>query len=390
MEVDRDMIYPEFECYKLSLEEKFIIDYLPLNSKCKGNETDGNVEFQVLADDIYENKLKRSGDKFYYLNEQFDLVCVSLEKSSIISGPFECFSVSKNHDIVICIKNGNLVIIKNGENLTEPFELKNVKILEVKVIGSSIHLILQKFSKVKDMRNGENFSKLLEKTAFCFYSVVIDEGGLKYDLIGWSLSRPLVNFIRDGGEIILGTSTGIITDGKCNISNPEEFDTLPETVHEEGSGNEDEDEDGSYVCRMIEFKNNSIVFQYPEIRISGSAVNYLQVAAKHLDDVVIYDLVSTGQTKHMKTFPALNFIQSGKIDKKFSVFGKRFAFIIETSGNVYCYTKPVDKSQQTSSQYLVQLDEEVYGWAHEIEGERENDEILIILTKEKIYKLKIN
>ena len=136
----------------------------------------------------------------------------------------------------------------------------------------------------------------------------------------------------------------------------------------------DADEDNSNSCLITEFNNNSIIFEYPEIRISGSvsSINDLKLAVKHLDDVIILDLISTGKSKHLTTFPALNFIQSGKIDKKFSVFGKIFAFVIETSGNNFCYEKPA---------------EEVHGWAHEIEGDEE--EILFILTKENFYKLKM-
>lgn len=102
--------------------------------------------------------------------------------------------------------------------------------------------------------------------------------------------------------------------------------------------------------------------------------------------MIILDLISAEESKHLTTFPALNFIQNGKIDKKFSIFGKDFAFVIETGGNVYCYAKPRELDQKTSPQYLVQLDEEVYGWAYEIDGK---DEVLFILSKEKIYKLTI-
>lgn len=386
MEVDRELINPEFECYKLSLDDSaFIVDYFPLISKCKGEETDGNVEFQVLADDIYENKLKRSGDKFYYLNQENDLVCISNGTISMYPGPFECFGVAKDHDVIICVSNFDLIIIKSGKSRTEslPFKSRCFKILEVKLIKSSIHLILQKLSKVKDMRKGEKYSKLLDKTAFCFYNVVIeDEDSFKCDLIGWSLSRPLVSFIRDSGEIILGTST----TGIIYLENSEKLEDTEEEYH---SDSDSEGEDSSNGCLVTEFNNNNNI-QYPELRISGSSVNDLQLAIKYLDDVIILNLISTGKTKHLTTFPALNFIQSGKIDKKFCVFGKEFAFVIEASGNIFIYSKPGDlKSQRTSFQYLAQLNEEVYGWAHEIEGERDTKETLFILTKENFYKLKM-
>ena len=121
----------------------------------------------------------------------------------------------------------------------------------------------------------------------------------------------------------------------------------------------------------------------------------------------------------MATFPAMNFIQNGKIDRKFNVFCEEYAILIETSGNIYCYSTVKEESDKeseseeeseseseegseleeagtstatikTCSQYLVQLNEEILGWSYEMVNERDDKkEILFILTSEKIYRIKL-
>ena len=389
MEADRTLLNPFFEGYKLSFDEA-VVDYFPLNWKCKNKETDGNVEFQVLADEIYENQLKKCGETVFYLSEEGNLICFSYlkGKSIEIKGPFECFGVKKEEETIFAkLISGGFVTIKDGKTVEIPVNLDgdNFKVLHVKTIESKILIILQKISKVNDMKNAaEKYEKLKEKTAFSFYKVVIGDENVSCDLIGWSLSRPLVSFIRPTGEIILGTSTGIITLDSDDILTQKDESAVQKT--ETVFDSEDEDDNERFNnCRITEFKTDSTTFQYPELTISGSSVNDLQVATKYLYDVIVSELL-TDKSKHLTTFPALNFIQSGKIDKKFSVFAKEFAFIIETSGNVYCYAKPVAREQKSSLQYLVQLNEEVYGWAYEFD-ELEKTEILFILTSDRIYKL---
>ena len=106
--------------------------------------------------------------------------------------------------------------------------------------------------------------------------------------------------------------------------------------------------------------------------------------------MIVYDFVIA---RILNTFPRSQRLISSKtvkIDKKFTVFGDKYAFIIETNGNIYCYAKPVADSS-SAAQYLIQLDdeEEVMGWAHESK-EKELKEVLYLLTKKKIYKLEFN
>lgn len=284
MEADRKLLNPFFEGYKLSFD-KVIVDYFPLKWKCKNKGTgDGeeNVEFQVLAEGIYENKLKKSGDKFYYLDEEGNLISFSKDGNKLIKGRFECFGVTRDDEIIFAKKNsGDFVIIKNFEIIPVPIQLdgNNFKVLEVKVIESSIHVILQQLKRVENMKNGEKYEKLMDKTAFSFYKVVIGNEGSSCELIGWSLSRPLVSFIRSTGDVILGSSTGIITeDSSVNTDEPvSDVKTLPKECPDEDN---EEDDDNSNDCRITEF-NSLDKFQYPEVTISGSSVNDLQVAIKY-------------------------------------------------------------------------------------------------------------
>ena len=203
-----------------------------------------------------------------------------------------------------------------------------------------------------------------------------------------------------GDRILLVTCSGVVSQAEdeelARINDP--IDAPSELGHV-FNDDEDDDEENELLnnCRLTEFINSkaSETFQFPEFTVSGICANEFQVPVKYLHNVIVYDFRGNLiKPEHVSTFPAINFIQNGKIDKKFTLFSEMFAFIMESKGNIYCYSKP-DESK-VSSQYLIQLgDEEILGWAHEKrvteveDGAEIGKEVLFLLAKEKIYKIEI-
>lgn len=413
MEVDRKLLNPHFEGYKLSFDASAqpSCDFFDLECEVAkdSNDKGSKNEFQLVADRIYENKLKSNDGSFFYLNSDWDLMVLSksLKSALKIPGPFKSFAVAEefaitfgnsgSFELIYPFKNEHL---KRTTLLVSLDCVDSIKFLSAKVVGDYLITIIQRVGLVKDVEgyNEEIYGKIKEKSAFSFMLLSIPlsnpESGSTLKKIGWSHSRPLINFILPNSNVIIGTNTGLTC---C-----EGFEDVVEILKRDSIVNEsdfvpsDEDEDGNESfndCVMFEFSNlcNKISKTFPEVKISGESVKDLQVASKYLYDVIVNDLTEDGAITHVSTFPAIDFIQSGKIDRKFSIFGKEYAFILESGGNVYCYAKPALK-QTFAPQFLVQLDEEIFGWSHEIVENGIDSEIcenLFILSLKKLYKISL-
>lgn len=382
MEINRKLLKPFFEGYKLTLNDSIKVESYPLEFSVMKQREFTSSEYQVMADEIYDNKLKSSDNSLlYYISSEGALISFSREtlKSSVVhERPIDSFSVTEC-GLVFTLTGKKL---KYNDDCSFELDIKGdeFKLLKAKTNCDKTIVLLQSIGKVKDFKKeaGEN-------TAFEFYRIELKGSDLvSCDLLGWSLTRPSVVMI-DGERIVLGTSSGIITEGSSDDTT---FDTLIDSPREftnvfNDEEEEDEENDLLNNCRLTEFINSKDA-PFPDFTVSGVCVDELQVPIKHLYDVNVYDF--RNDPLHVATFPAINFIQTGKIDKKFSVFGRNFALIIETSGNIYCYAKPADDAK-VSTQYLIQLEEEIFGFAHEQDAEEKD--ILYLLTNEKIYKIEL-
>lgn len=401
MEVKKELLKPFFNGYKLTFDDAIKLEFYPLEASVKGNELNPSLEYQIMADKIYENKLKSSRESglLYYISSEGNLISFSretLKSSTVYAGPIDSFALTEN-DLIVVMKE-KYIKIQRVDSLESFMSMEleicgnEFKLLKTKMLDdNSLIILIQSIGKVEDF-NREADEQLSGKTGFGFYrvEVKVNECESNCKLLGWSLSRPLVTIIQSCDNILLGTSTGIMQDGQKAES------TSSIEAVETGTGvfdEEDEDEQNEILnnCRFSEFvKNDSSNTQYQEFTIaSGTCVNELHVPVKYLYDVIVYDFSNRTNPEHVSTFSAINFIQNGKIDKKFTVFGDKYAFIIETNGNIYCYAKP-EADSSFAAQYLIQLDdeEEVMGWAHESK-DKDLKEILYLLAKKKIYKLEI-
>lgn len=400
MEVNRELLNPFFEGYKLSLDEAKCpkIDFISVTVEAKEKTEKSSSDFQLLAEAIYENKLKASKEHLYFIDKDDNIAGIpknqSISDSLSIKGPFNCFDVTAEGLILAKHLVDGWVMV--SEKITKiPLQIEgDTKVLSMKAEDSQIHAIIQAIRKVKDQvdeSNASKFEKMKENPAFCFYKVKIpleDVSRSSCDLLGWSTSRPLFACLKGSSfDAIIGTSTGIITCDNGTSAKIIKTETIVNEEEYAGFNSEDEDEADSFNdCKIVEFPYDAsfVAVYYPEITVSGSSVNDCQVAAKYLNDVIIYDC-NKGTFNHLTTFPAINYIQNGKKDRIFTVLGVKHAFIIESSGNVSCYVKPENAGELTSPQYYEQLNEQVLGWAHSAD---EKEEILFILTKNKhIFKI---
>ena len=478
MEIDRKLLNPFFEGYKLSFNNSKgpIVQFYDLNqsmipNKCERNNLSDAVDFQVLADQIYENRLQSTKNNLYFLSKSNDLIFFSKQtlETSLIKGPFDCFGVVScenncKNDLILGGQAGEfkLFVMSNesGKNASSskfftiksqpPIHLENehYKILGLHNSSKSLQVLLQKTVKIKDLENIlslelEEYEKSLEKAAFVFYSLSIplkDENlksvielTLKSEIIGWSSSRPNYSFVGLN-RILLGAPTGLVLLNVSVSTSDEKFVVGTEIKNEAErtsvidpmklflDDNQDYDDENESdlltTCRIsdLRFKNNEtetdnlillVQHQYPEVTIIGQSIRECNIPIKYLHDVVIFNLNASASVndekeekpKHVQTFPAINFIQSGKVDRKFTIFGHDYAFIIEGNGNIYAYNYDSSDCQRSASaapilssaQFLVQLELEghdVLGWSMEVEKEVEVEyEILYVLTVDKIFKI---
>lgn len=391
MEINKELLKPFFEVYKLTQDDSINVDYYPLEASAAEHESTLNSsDYQILADEIYENKLKSfvDGSALYYISSEGDLISFSketLKSSKVQAGPIDSFTIFPNGSVAVL--TGKKVTCSLG---SFELEISGEELKILKANDTENVVLIQSIGKLKDF-NKKIDEKIGEKTTFGFYRVEINENTCNCDLLGWSLSRPSVVFMKDD-RILLGTSSGILTEeaGSTMVEmetvaseSPTEHFT---NVFDEEEAEEEDDELNN--CRLSEFYCNELqnLKHFPEFTVSGICVNEFFVAAKHLYDVIVYDFRnSQSPPVHVDTFPAINFIQSGKIDKKFTVLGINFAFIIETNGNIYCYVKPVGGAK-VSAQYLIQVDEEIFGFFHDRRPVKD-EEVLYLLTKNKIYRI---
>lgn len=386
-------------------DESIRVTYYPLEAAVMNQKSNfSSSDYQLMADEIYDNKLKSSSGNgsslLYYISSEGDLISFSSETLKCFKahvGPIDSFAVTESGSVLV-LTGKKLTVSSSSYELEIAGNDNGFKLLKAKTIqkdskSTSVVLLLQSIGKLKDFNKEQSG----ERTAFGFYRIELKGSSselISCDLLGWSLSRPSVVVIEDieglGDRIVLGTSSGIITEDTATLINvPTESPTISPGFTNLFNDEEEGDEESGLLnnCQLTEFTNSKASAerppQFPEFTVSGVSVHEFHVPVKHLYDVNIYDFRSA---KHVATFPAINFIQTGKIDKKFTVFCGKFALILETSGNIYCYTKPAD-SAKVSPQYLIQLeDEEIFGFAGD--GKEEED-VLYLLTKEKIYRLEL-
>ena len=412
MDVNKSLLNPFFEGYKLSFSDAIKVEYYPLETCAMQKSTPFSSDYHVMADEIYENKMKSSGNGlFYYISCAGDLISFSRDtlKTFIVHlGPIDSFTITET-GVIVVLKGNSLTVLDNP--CKSSFELaeisgKEFKLLKAKKIKekNSLIVLLQSIGKM-DNFNKDACEKLREKPAFGFYRIeLVNCDFSSCDLLGWSLSRPSVVMVEEieaiGDRILLGTCSGVVSQAEdeelARINDPID---VPSELGHVFNDDEDDDEENELLnnCRLTEFINSkaSETFQFPEFTVSGICANEFQVPVKYLHNVIVYDFRGNLiKPEHVSTFPAINFIQNGKIDKKFTLFSEMFAFIMESKGNIYCYSKPDEA--KVSSQYLIQLgDEEILGWAHEKrvteveDGAEIGKEVLFLLAKEKIYKIEI-
>ncbi|PJF19224.1 hypothetical protein PSACC_00960 [Paramicrosporidium saccamoebae] len=82
------------------------------------------------------------------------------------------------------------------------------------------------------------------------------------------------------------------------------------------------------------------------------------------DDALAYSITDDG-CQHLVTYDAIAFVQAGKQDRRYVVFIEGATIIVESSGHVFIYERPVDRTSQFARQFLVDLDshEAIIGWA---------------------------
>ena len=245
MEIDRNLLNPFFEGYKLSVDENKcpIVDYFPLkyHSKKLNEEINGpSTDFQILADEIYENKLKTgTGTKFYYLNDEENLISFSTKelKSSLIKGPFECFSIAKEDLVLVKCKGSDdfkLIKVKDdGEDdemislSFDDFNFKKCKILEIVKFERNLYVLFQETTIIGNIPNinTEKYKEKLDKPCFLFFFACFDIEDFSkksFNFIGWSCSRLNYSALKVEGEdgncrIIIGSSTGITGNGNGKV-----------------------------------------------------------------------------------------------------------------------------------------------------------------------------
>lgn len=393
MEVKKTLLCPFFECYKFTETDdiKVKVNNFPLKYPPASLKKLNSVSSQVLSDKVFENKLKSSSSfktsspSLFYLSNDYDLISFSKDNYEIAKrGPIDSFLITEFDDIV-SLAGDTLTFKDLSFNLLNNLPSTEYKLLKAIILKSGpLVILLQCTGKLKDLNGTDD-----ERLYFGFYRIEIDGSDLKCLLLGWSLSRPLIKLIQvindEKERILLGTSSGVTLPGSSNEVLPCDSEGyFPSVTLDLFDENEDEDAENDFFnnCRVSEFIDSSFNFEYPEFTISGSCSDEFHIPTKHLHDTLIFHFKPL-KPDHISTFPALHFIQNGKIEKKFTVFTEKFAFILESFGNIYCYSSP-GSNVKVSPQYLIELkdDDEVLGWAF-------NNEILYLLTSKNIYTVEI-
>ncbi|KAG7199156.1 hypothetical protein KM043_018045 [Ampulex compressa] len=129
--------------------------------------------------------------------------------------------------------------------------------------------------------------------------------------------------------------------------------------------------------------NNHVLFTYK--KKSGQAI-----CLRHDHDGCVWETVDTIEDqwgiKHICTFPGFGYVEASKSNKKFCVSPPdgSYVAILEHTRHIFLYEKP-QLNTKIGKQWIVDLGHQM----HPIMGVVATNEYLIILTKDKLYRLQI-
>ena len=239
-----------------------------------------------------------------------------------------------------------------------------------------------------------------EKIHFKIHILRLQQGNLSVTASYESLTRPLlVHLYRDGIAIGSGTIFVPSTSPTKDQENLDEGGEIPETAaHGIEYGKSDQppnDDPNSMVIVKYSFETGNEQWRtepvtyigpfidraYPDKHFDGVAF-----AAKSSHDAAAF-IITAGPAPtaaHVKSFDALNFVQSGKQDRRYTIFLPDYSLIVESSKHIYFYKARVtEKACPTLPQFLVQLDsdERIQGYALLF------PHLLTVISRSKCYLL---
>lgn len=415
---NRTLLNPSFENYKLCTDKvPYYSEPLPASAASSCAFLDHSGQLQTMAYRISLNSLfvHPSQPVFFFFDSKHAVHCIEKGEESISMevlpgddlwehSPILPSLVVLGDDQLLLLRGpGDVIeIINNALNTTHKVHhgLRDSSFLRLLDGRSFEDGYLVALLQIKTHDVGQRNSFIIH---------LLQIKGTSCEILSsfTSKTRPLITKIDQDG-IIIGSNTHFKTGKSMETT---DNDTVPyeepsvedanENVSREPASviQDDEEQMGEeeeiYTLYLIKYsiKGDRTLWKSEEARYVGpfltSETESLDLVLSHAEDALLYriqDTASGPEAVHSLTYNAISFVQASKFNRRFVLFTRPWAIIVEASKHVFIYRRREDVTKtRDAPQFLVQLDsnETITGYSFLY------DNLLILSTLTHLHVIQI-